>query len=93
MFWPHQGMGAWSWVAMSFTLVLVVALATAVVCLFLRNADRLAGPTGPRATPSARQLLAQRLARGEIDEEEFERLLMVLRKHEPGRSGSGVGDG
>ncbi|MFJ7777050.1 SHOCT domain-containing protein [Streptomyces yangpuensis] len=49
------------------------------------------GPAQPPAAPSAKQVLAERFARGEIDEEEYEQRLTVLRAHGPtqGRSGSG----
>ncbi|MCX5126939.1 SHOCT domain-containing protein [Streptomyces sp. NBC_00347] len=94
MFWYEHGMGGWGWVAMSFSMVLLVALAVAAVVLFLRSAGRFpTGPMEPRAAPSARQPLAERFARGEIDEEEFERRLSVLRAHGPGRRRPGPGEG
>ncbi|MGW0752506.1 SHOCT domain-containing protein [Streptomyces sp. NPDC002587] len=93
MFWYDHGMGGWGWVAM-FSMVLLVALAVTAIVLLLRSADRFpAHPTEPRAAPSAKQVLAERFARGEIDEEEFERRLTVLRENEPGRSRPGPGEG
>ncbi|WP_326586528.1 SHOCT domain-containing protein [Streptomyces sp. NBC_01294] len=94
MFWYEHGMGGWGWVAMSFSMVLLVALAVMAVVLLLRSVDRFpSGPVEPRTTPSAKQVLAERFARGEIDEAEFERSLTVLREHGPGRSRPGPGEG
>ncbi|WP_046776740.1 SHOCT domain-containing protein [Streptomyces yangpuensis] len=92
MFWYDHGMGGWGWVAMSFSMVLVVALAVAGVVVLVRSVDRYApGPAQPSAVPSAKQVLAERFARGEIDEEEYEQRLTALRAHGPaqGRPGSG----
>ncbi|WP_406386207.1 SHOCT domain-containing protein [Streptomyces sp. NBC_00211] len=93
MFWYDHGTGGWGWAAMSFSMVLLVALAVMAVVLLLRSVDRFtSGPVEPRAAPSAKQVLAERFARGEIDEEEFERSLTVLREHGPGRSRPGPGE-
>ncbi|MFE0579675.1 MULTISPECIES: SHOCT domain-containing protein [unclassified Streptomyces] len=90
MFWYDHGMGGWGWVAMSLGMVLVAALAVAGVVLLLRSVDRLAsGPARPPATPSAQQVLADRFARGEIDEEEYEQRLDTLRAHGPSRGRPG----
>ncbi|WP_405681475.1 SHOCT domain-containing protein [Streptomyces sp. NBC_00048] len=67
-------------------MVLLGALAVAAVVLLLRGVDRFpTGPTPPPAVPSPQQVLAERFARGEIDEEEYERSLTTLRTHGPDR--------
>ncbi|WP_330300685.1 SHOCT domain-containing protein [Streptomyces sp. NBC_00503] len=92
MFWYDHGMSGWGWAVMSFSMVLLVALAVTAVVLLLRSVDRFpAGPTRSPAAPSARQLLAERFARGEIDEEEYEQRLTTLRAHDPGRGRPGRG--
>ncbi|MFE2476027.1 SHOCT domain-containing protein [Streptomyces sp. NPDC059389] len=82
MFWYDHGMGGWGWIAMSLSMVLLVALAVAGVVLLLRSVDRFPSALArPPAAPSAKQVLADRFARGEIDEEEFEQRLTALRAH------------
>ncbi|WSJ62908.1 SHOCT domain-containing protein [Streptomyces sp. NBC_01310] len=92
MFWYDHGMGGWGWVAVSLS-ILLVALAVAAVVLLLRSVDRFpSGSAQPPAAPSAEQVLAERYARGEIDEEEYERRLTALRAHGPGQGRPGPGD-
>ncbi|WP_030962413.1 SHOCT domain-containing protein [Streptomyces sp. NRRL S-378] len=82
MFWYDHGMAGWGWVVMALGMVLLVALAVAGVVLLLRSADRPASSTArPPALPSPKQVLADRFARGEIDEEEYEQRLAALRAH------------
>ncbi|MFD8637735.1 SHOCT domain-containing protein [Streptomyces sp. NPDC059533] len=93
MFWYDHGMGGWGWIAMSLSMVLLVALAIAGVVLLLRGVDRSSsGQVQPPAAPSAEQVLADRFARGEIDEEEYERRLTALRAHGPGHGRPGPGE-
>jgi putative membrane protein len=82
MYWWGQQMHGWGWVLMSlgsFLLLAVVIAGVAVVRLAdarvadARAADR---PPAPAATP--RSLLADRYARGEIDEAEYRRRVDVL---------------
>jgi putative membrane protein len=58
-----------------FWVVLVLAIAAAV-----RYRDRKRGENLPPPPPSAEQVLAQRLARGEIDAEEYRQRLDTLRR-------------
>ncbi|AYV25308.1 SHOCT domain-containing protein [Streptomyces sp. CJ_13] len=93
MFWYGHGMGGWGWVAMSFSMVLLVALAVAVVVLLLRGVERFpSAPAQPSVPPSAKQVLAERFARGEIDEEEYEQRLTALRAHGTGQGRRGPGE-
>ena len=76
----HDGMGWGGWLVMTIVLLLLVAL---VVLAFLAL-YRGMGSSGGRADQrrdrsSADQLLDERFARGEIDEEEYRRRREALR--------------
>ncbi|MEU8619167.1 SHOCT domain-containing protein [Streptomyces sp. NPDC048623] len=83
MFWYGNGMSGWGWFAMAAGMILFWGLLIAVVVLIFRTLDRATerhaerparqGPTAPE------QILGERLARGEIDEEEYRRRLAALR--------------
>ncbi|MFF4585395.1 SHOCT domain-containing protein [Streptomyces sp. NPDC001388] len=83
MLWYGHDPGGWGWFTMSVGMVLFWAALIACGVLLFRALSRPAGPgatTGaapPRTTPE--QLLAERFARGEIDEDEYRRRLTVLR--------------
>ena len=69
----HDGLGWGGWVFMVIAFLLLVALVVAVVIALLRMAA-----TGPRRGPGSRrsraeEVLDERFARGEIDEEEYRR--------------------
>jgi putative membrane protein len=74
-----NGFGAGQWIAMSILMVLLMGLLVALVVWLVRttSAPSQGGPPSP--TSSAEQLLAERFARGEIDEEEFTRRRALLR--------------
>jgi putative membrane protein len=80
--WNGGGGGGWGagyWLLMSFAMVLVWALLVAAVVLAVRYAGRRttggrppAGPDGTGARPrTARDILDERYARGEIGDEEY----------------------
>lgn len=74
--------GGWGWVgtAVVFTLffaVLITAIALAV--RYLSGSHRDTG-TGPQ-TRAAEDVLGERLARGEIDDDEYRRRMTALREH------------
>jgi putative membrane protein len=76
----HDGMGWGGWFVMTLIVVLLVTL---VVLAFLAL-FRGTGPSGDRgeqrrSRSSADQLLDERFARGEIDEEEYRRRRDALR--------------
>jgi putative membrane protein len=82
---PHD-MTGWDWFTTSIGAVLFWALIITVAVLLYRS---LTGtPQQPRThvPPSPEQLLAERFARGEIDEEEYGRRLSVLRSDGVGLS-------
>jgi putative membrane protein len=78
MFGYDQDFGAWGWVLMSLSMVafwaLVIAGIVAAVRYFGAVPDRADWPV-PR-TPQ--DVLAERYARGEIEEDEYQRRLKTL---------------
>ncbi|MFH8838446.1 SHOCT domain-containing protein [Streptomyces sp. NPDC017868] len=84
MFWYGDGMNGWGWFAMSAGMVLFWGLLITIAVMLFRALDRASHrPPGPRPAMSAEQILSERLARGEIDEEEYRRRLTALRSAEP----------
>ncbi|MQA87440.1 MAG: hypothetical protein GEV03_23145 [Streptosporangiales bacterium] len=81
MFWG-QGMSWWGYLLMSLnTLViwgLIIAAAVALVRYLSRAPERSAPRPPHQSTPE--QVLAERFARGEIDEEEYRQRIEVLRR-------------
>jgi putative membrane protein len=77
MWWHGPGMSGWGFALMAVGTVLfwtlIVLEVIAVVRYLLSGGDRL---PAERATPE--ELLAERFARGEIDEQDFHRRLDVL---------------
>jgi putative membrane protein len=82
MWWYGNGMGGWGYGLMVGANLLLWGLLAAGVVALLR---RSAGSAQPRPTPE--ELLAERFARGDIDEEEYRRRRDVLR--ERSRAGTG----
>jgi putative membrane protein len=83
MFWYDHDVSGWAWFAMSASMILFwVLIITAAVMLF-RALNR---PHEHVHTlmPTPEQVLETRLARGEIDEDEYRRLLNVLHASPPG---------
>ncbi|MER5911381.1 SHOCT domain-containing protein [Streptomyces sp. NPDC001982] len=83
MFWYGHDMSGWGWFGASLGMIVFWALIITVLVLLFRGLGR-SMPGGSRdvasrTTPSAEELLAERFARGEIDEDEYQRRLRVLR--------------
>jgi putative membrane protein len=83
MFWYGHDMSGWGWFGASLGMIVFWALIITVLVLLFRGLGR-STPVGSRdvasrTTPSAEELLAERFARGEIDEDEYQRRLRVLR--------------
>jgi putative membrane protein len=106
MFWYGNGMGGWGWGLAAFSAIvfwaLVVFLAVLVIRYFMRSGQRPwngpSGPEPPAPPPGPEQVLAERYARGEIDEEEYRRRLETLRgagaaSGSAARPGTGGGQG
>ncbi|WP_332013559.1 SHOCT domain-containing protein [Nocardia cyriacigeorgica] len=79
MYWSDHGMTGWGYALM----IVVMVLAWALVAVAIIAALRVIASTSqrpPRSSPDLpEQLLAERFARGEIDDEEFRRRLTALR--------------
>lgn len=78
MWWPVGGMSGWGWGAMTISMVLFWGLLILGGVLLVRALNRPIDGPSPAARPSPDQLLAERFARGEIDEEEYRRRLATL---------------
>ncbi|MFL6139026.1 MAG: SHOCT domain-containing protein [Frankiaceae bacterium] len=84
LWWWGHGLGWGIWFGMSvLSLLFWVAVVWLVVTL-IRNSSRTGGaPPAPPAPPAGRRaedVLAERFARGEIDEAEYHDRLRVLRE-------------
>ncbi|MDF5752851.1 hypothetical protein [Spongiactinospora sp. TRM90649] len=85
--WGHSWYGGSAWLWTSLVLVVLVALTALAVWLVMRSAARRAAPTGPSGIDRARDLLAERYARGEISTEEYHDRLSNL-SGTPGTAGT-----
>jgi putative membrane protein len=87
MYWG-TGMGGWGMLLMTVSNLLFVGLLIAGAIALIRYTSRIARQD-PAAEPApAQRVLADRFARGEIDEDEYERRLKVL-STTPGRRAGG----
>ncbi|MFF2779547.1 SHOCT domain-containing protein [Streptomyces sp. NPDC058052] len=83
MFWYGDGMNGWGWFAMSAGMILFWGLLITAVVLIFRTLDRSTErPVRRGGTKESERILGERLARGEIDEEEYRRRLSALRSGE-----------
>ncbi|WP_245709262.1 SHOCT domain-containing protein [Rhodococcus tukisamuensis] len=84
MYWNGHNPSGWMYAYMAMgVLVFVVLLVGGIVAVvwFLGRGHQPAGPPPPHH--SAQQLLAERFARGEIDEEEFRARSAALQGRQP----------
>ncbi|MEV7977846.1 SHOCT domain-containing protein [Streptomyces sp. NPDC086519] len=88
MYWYGHGTSGWAWLWMTAGNLLFWAALIAVAVLLFRSVLRPGTHAGahpgwsappPPGGPDAEQILAERYARGEIDEEEYRRRLDTLR--------------
>ncbi|GAB2922430.1 SHOCT domain-containing protein [Streptomyces heilongjiangensis] len=95
MFWYGHDLSGWGWFVMSTGMILFWAALIAFGVMLFRY---LSGPSrtdgtgtstgGPRPGHSPEELLAERFARGDIDEDEYRRRLTVLRSGTNSPSGT-----
>ncbi|WP_432198840.1 SHOCT domain-containing protein [Streptomyces sp. bgisy027] len=80
MFWYDHDVSGWGWFAMSAGMILFWALIITVVVLLARalNSPHEHTHTHTPVAPTPEDILRERLARGEIDEEEYRRRLNAL---------------
>lgn len=71
MWWYGPGMNGWGYGLMTISMVLFWALIVFGIVALIRYIGRAGQVTTDRPTP--RQLLDERFARGEIDDEEYRR--------------------
>ena len=71
----HMDTWGWTWLGGLLWLIVLGALVGLIVWLVVRNTGQR--PTAPHG--DARRILAERFARGEIDEDEFRRRSELLR--------------
>jgi putative membrane protein len=82
MFWYDHDLTGWGWFAMSTSMILFWALIITAAVLLFRAANRphehTHTPAAPAPRPTPEQILGDRFARGEIDEDEYGRRLNAL---------------
>lgn len=85
MMWYGTGMGGWEYALMTLSMLLFWGLVIgAIVALvrYLGGAGR-ASQAAPTRAIGPERILAERFARGEIDEEEYRRRIAVVRHSAP----------
>lgn len=80
MYW-YDHMSGWGYLFMGLTTVAFWGLLIAAVVLLVRGfgSDRREQPPAPRPQSTPERILAERFARGEIDEDEYRQRLETLR--------------
>lgn len=78
MFWYGNGTNVWGYTLMTVSMVLFWALVVYGAIALLRHPARADRPTAA-TRPTPEQVLADRLARGDIDEDRYHQLLETLR--------------
>lgn len=76
MYCPYGAMmGGWGWLMMAGGTLLILAVVILGAFLFSRTIN----PPTARAVDGPQRILAERYARGEIDDQEYQQRLSVLR--------------
>ena len=79
--WGNNGWGAGMWIVMAISMLIFWAIVVFGVVALVRHFGHTHDEptTGKSVGPEA--ILRERLARGDIDEEDFRQKLTVLREH------------
>lgn len=82
MYYGNGHMTGWGWFGMTIGMIafwgLLIALAMVVYRAFSNGTSDRRSSSGPADAADPRQILAERYARGEIDEDEYQRRLATL---------------
>ncbi|MFF4582473.1 SHOCT domain-containing protein [Streptomyces sp. NPDC001389] len=81
MFWYDHDVSGRGWFAMSVGMILFGALIITAAVLLFRALERPHEHMHTSAAPTPEHILAQRLARGEADEDEYKHRLAALHTH------------
>lgn len=83
MFFYDHDLSAWGWAGMTIGMLAFWGLVIAAIVWLVRVPGRADDPWGPPLRPAPEQLLAERFARGEIDEAEYHDRLSALGGRRP----------
>jgi putative membrane protein len=78
MFWPDHDLSAWGWVVMSVSMVLFWGLLILGGVMLVRALTRPSDSARASVRPTPQELLDERFARGDVDEEEYRRRSGIL---------------
>ncbi|MGV0994226.1 MAG: SHOCT domain-containing protein [Mycobacterium sp.] len=86
----HHGYGGWGWGSWILTAMVLTLFFALVITAIVAAVRYLGGPghhhgPGAHGVPPGRrpeELLAERFARGDIDDEEYRRRVALLREHQ-----------
>ncbi len=81
MFWYDHDLSAWGWVGMTLGMILSWGLVITALVWVVRGFGRADADRRPEA-PTPERILAERFARGEIDETEYRGRLSTLQGRE-----------
>lgn len=80
MFWyGNTGFNGWGYALMTIVMIAFCALVIIAIVALVRYLGRGTGHTTTPRSSTPEQVLGERFARGEIDEEEYRRRLNALR--------------
>jgi putative membrane protein len=74
----------WGWIITAVVIIALFALLITAIVLavrFFTVADRHGDARSPQQTRGAENMLAERFARGEIDEDDYRRRMAALSEH------------
>jgi putative membrane protein len=83
MFFYDHNLSAWGWVGMTLGMIAFWAVVIYAIVWIVRSPGRVDQPWARPQPPAPEQLLAERFARGEIDEPEYHQRLNTLTAQRP----------